>query len=59
MKAMLNPAIPTTEEEAKVVQALVMDAYKEFAGIVSAARNIPLEKITQAYRRSRVLPGCT
>ena len=47
MKAMLNPAKPTTEEEAKVVQALVMDAYKEFAGIVSKARNIPLEKITQ------------
>ena len=47
MKAMLNPAKPTTEEEAKIVQALVMDAYKEFAGIVSAARNIPLEKITQ------------
>ena len=47
MKAMLNPAKPTTEEEAKVVQALVMDAYKEFAGIVSEARNIPLEKITQ------------
>ena len=46
MKAMLNPAKPTTEEEARVVQALVMDAYKEFAGIVSAARNIPLEKIT-------------
>jgi protease-4 len=47
MKSMLNPAKPTTEEEAKVVQALVMDAYKEFAGIVSEARNIPLEKITQ------------
>ena len=47
MKAMLNPAKPTTEEEAKVVQALVMDAYKEFAGIVSEARKIPLEKITQ------------
>lgn len=47
MKAMLNPAKPTTEEEAKVVQALVMDAYKEFAGIVSEARNIPIEKITQ------------
>ena len=47
MKAMLNPAKPTTEEEAKVVQALVMDAYKEFAGIVAEARNIPLEKITQ------------
>ena len=47
MKAMLNPAIPTSEEEAKVVQALVMDAYKEFAGIVSEARNIPLEKITE------------
>lgn len=47
MKNMLNPAKPTTEEEAKVVQALVMDAYKEFAGIVSEARNIPLEKITQ------------
>lgn len=46
MKAMLNPALPTTEEEAKVVQALVMDAYKEFAGIVSEARKIPLEKIT-------------
>ena len=47
MKTMLNPAKPTTEEEAKVVQALVMDAYKEFAGIVSEARKIPLEKITQ------------
>ncbi len=47
MKAMLNPAKPTTEEEAKIVQALVMDAYKEFAGIVSEARNIPLEKITE------------
>lgn len=47
MKNMLNPAKPTTEEEAKVVQALVMDAYKEFAGIVAEARNIPLEKITQ------------
>jgi len=47
MKAMLNPAKPTTEEEAKVIQTLVMDVYKEFAGIVSAARNIPLEKITE------------
>ena len=47
MKAMLNPALPTTEEEAKVIQTLVMDVYKEFAGIVSEARNIPLEKITQ------------
>ena len=47
MKNMLNPAKPTTEEEAKVVQALVMDAYKEFAGIVAEARNIPFEKITQ------------
>ena len=47
MKAMLNPALPTTEEEAQVVQTLVMDAYKEFAGIVSKARNIPLEKITE------------
>ena len=47
MKTMLNPAKPTTEEESKVIQALVMDAYKEFAGIVSEARNIPLEKITE------------
>ena len=46
MKAMLNPALPTTEEEAKVIQALVMDVYSDFAGIVSEARNIPLEKIT-------------
>ena len=47
MKAMLNPAKPTTEEEAKIVQALVMDAYNQFAGIVAEARKIPLEKITQ------------
>ena len=46
MKAMLNPALPTTEEEAKVIQALVMDVYSDFAGIVSEARKIPLEKIT-------------
>lgn len=47
MKTMLNPAKPTTEEEAKVIQALVMDAYNEFAGIVAEARKIPLEKITK------------
>ena len=47
MKAMLNPALPTTEEEAQVVQTLVMDIYSDFAGIVSEARNIPLEKITK------------
>lgn len=47
MKTMLNPARPTTEEEAKIVQALVMNVYKEFASIVSEARNIPLEKITE------------
>ena len=47
MKAMLNPAKPTTEEEAKVIQALVTDAYNQFAGIVSKSRNIPLEKITE------------
>ena len=47
MKAMLNPATPTTEEESKVIQTLVMDIYSDFAGIVSEARNIPLEKITQ------------
>jgi len=47
MKAMLNPAKPTTEEEAKIVQALVMDVYNQFAGIVAEARKIPLEKITQ------------
>ena len=46
MKAMLNPAKPTTEEESKIIQALVMDAYNDFAGIVAEARNIPLEKIT-------------
>ena len=47
MKTMLNPAKPTTEEEAKVIQTLVMDAYNEFAGIVAEARKIPLEKITK------------
>ena len=46
MKAMLNPATPTTEEEEKVIRALVMDAYNDFAGIVAEARKIPLEKIT-------------
>jgi len=47
MKAMLNPALPTTEEEEKVIRTLVMDIYSDFAGIVSEARNIPLEKITE------------
>ena len=46
MKAMLNPALPTTEEEEKVIRTLVMDVYSDFAAIVSEARNIPLEKIT-------------
>ena len=47
MKTMLNPAKPTTEEEEKVIKALVMNAYEDFAGIVAEARNIPLEKITK------------
>ena len=47
MKAMLNPATPTTEEEEKVIRTLVMDVYEDFAGIVAEARNIPLEKITK------------
>ena len=47
MKSMLNPLKPVTEEESAIAQALVMNAYKEFAGIVSEARNIPLEKITE------------
>jgi len=47
MKTMLNPAKPTTEEESQVIQELVMDAYNDFAGIVSEARKIPLEKITE------------
>ena len=46
MKTMLNPAKPTTEEEKQVIRTLVMNAYSDFAGIVSEARGIPLEKIT-------------
>ena len=47
MKSMLNPLKPVTEEESAIAQALVMNAYKEFAGIVAEARNIPIEKITE------------
>ena len=47
MKSMLNPLKPVTEEESAIVQTLVMNAYKEFAGIVAEARNIPIEKITE------------
>ena len=46
MKDMLSPVRKRTKEEVALVQELVDECYQGFAGIVSKARKIPLEKIT-------------
>ena len=45
MKDMLSPTRERTPEEQKIIQDLVQECYIKFAGIVSKARKIPLEKI--------------
>lgn len=45
------------EDEKLYIQALVDGMYEKFAGIVSEARNIPIEKLRDGIADGRIFPG--
>ena len=57
MKDMLSGSRPSTPEEREYVQALVMQTYAKFVGIVAAARNIPEDALRNGVADGRVLSG--
>ena len=57
MKDMLSGSRPSTPEEREYVQALVMQTYGKFVGIVAAERKIPEETLRNGVADGRVLSG--
>ena len=57
MKDMLSGSRPSTPEERDYVQALVMQTYAKFVGIVAAERKIPEDTLRNGVADGRVLSG--
>ena len=57
MKDMLSGSRPSTQEERDYVQALVMQTYGKFVGIVAAERKIPEDTLRNGVADGRVLSG--
>jgi protease-4 len=57
MKDMLSGSRPITPEESAYVQALVMQTYGKFVGIVAAERKIPEDALRSGVADGRVLSG--
>ncbi|MEO6786122.1 MAG: signal peptide peptidase SppA [Chthoniobacteraceae bacterium] len=57
MKDMLSGSRPMTPEEREYVQALVMQTYGKFVGIVAAERKIPEDTLRNGVADGRVLSG--
>ena len=57
MKDMLSGSRASTPEEREYVQALVMQTYGKFVGIVAAERNIPEDTLRNGVADGRVLSG--
>jgi protease-4 len=57
MKDMLSGSRPITPEESAYVQALVMQTYGKFVGIVAAERKIPEDALRNGVADGRVLSG--
>ena len=57
MKDMLSGSRPSTPEEREYVQALVMQTYSKFVGIVAAERKIPEDTLRNGVADGRVLSG--
>jgi protease-4 len=57
MKDMLSGSRPSTPEERECVQALVMQTYSKFVGIVAAERKIPEDTLRNGVADGRVLSG--
>ena len=57
MKDMLSGSRPSTPEEREYVQALVMQTYGKFVGIVAAERKLPEDTLRNGVADGRVLSG--
>ena len=57
MKDMLSGSRPITPEEQEYVQALIMQTYGKFVGIVAAERKIPEDALRNGVADGRVLSG--
>ncbi len=58
MKDMLSGTRERTREEKKIVEALVENAYRQFAGIVAEARNMTVEQLKESPAGDgRILDG--
>lgn len=57
MKDMLSGSRPITPEESEYVQALVMQTYAKFVGIVAAERKIPEDVLRNGVADGRVISG--
>ena len=57
MKDMLSGSRPITPEESAYVQALVMQTYGKFVGIVAAERKLPEDALRNGVADGRVLSG--
>ncbi len=57
MKDMLSGSRPSTPEEREYVQALVMQTYSKFVGIVAAERKIPEDVLRNGVADGRVVSG--
>ncbi len=56
-KDMLSPSRPIREEERAYVQKMVDAMYERFVGIVSEARQIPLDELKNGIADGRILTG--
>jgi protease-4 len=56
-KDMLNPSRDVTPEEEAYVQALIMETYDKFVGIVARERKLDVDKLKQGVADGRIVTG--
>ena len=56
-KDILSGSRPMTPEEKSYIQALVMQTYSKFVGIVAAERNLPVEELRNGIADGRIISG--
>ena len=57
MKDMMSGSRPMTDKEREYVQAMVMQTYERFVGIVATERNLPVEELRTGIADGRVVSG--
>jgi protease-4 len=57
MKDMLSGSRPITDKEREYVQALIMQTYERFVGIVANERKLPIDQLRTGIADGRVVSG--